>query len=629
MSAPDCPAMDPVTFEVTRNALVNVTEEMALTIRRAAYSTNIKTRADFSCAFFDNKLRCAAQSFAQTAHLVSMATIAPAAIREYGPERFKPGDALLVNDPHRGASHINDITCLSPVFVEGQRVGYLANMAHHVDVGGSSPASLGVNRELFQEGIILPPTRIAVGDEIDDNVHKLILSNFSAPRETNSDLRAQLSANVVGVRRMNDMIARYGQAPFERFCDELIAYTERWTERDLAKLPQVTWEAEAFRDDDGFTDEPIRLKARVTLHNGRMTLDLTDSSGQRGSPINCTRTMSACALAFVARSLVSSGAPVNTGFLSRLSVTGPDGMVCTAVRPAAVGGGWETGQKIAELIWLALHPAMPDRVPASGKALIVNIGFGGGARPREDGPIAVQTNLDNTENAPIEEVEMNYPIRIARYEIIRDSGGAGRHRGGLGVRRDFEFPYGEIAFTVMTDGRKFAPWGLGGGDGACARYVLDPEGEAREMPSKVTVTIRKGGRVSVRTPGGGGFGPAAQRDPAALAADIERGYVSAAAAERVTAPGVRRVVSEEKGRKDDEFLRLRDRRRGDQRGGAGLLPEEGRCCARTAARARRARFGRYGQECGDRAPALLDDADGAARQALGRHLPRHAGRSRA
>lgn len=538
--------IDPVTFEVMRNALVNVTEEMALTIRRAAYSTNIKTRADFSCAFFDNQLRCVAQSFAQPAHLVSMATIAPAAIREWGPDRFKPGDALLVNDPHRGASHLNDITCLSPVFVDGRRVGFLANMAHHVDVGGSSPASLGVNRELFQEGIILPPTRIAVGGEIDDNVLKLILTNIRAPRETNGDLRAQLSATVVGVRRMEALIARYGHDPFQHFCDELIAYTERWTERDLARLPQGSWEAEAFRDDDGFSDEPIRLKARVTLHNGRMTLDLTGSSAQRGSPINCTRTMSACALAFVARSLVSSGVPVNTGFLSRLAVTGPDGMVCTAVRPAAVVGGWETGQKIAELIWLALHPAMPERVPASGKALIVNIGFGGedprrgeyycymetvagggGARPTKDGPIAVQTNLHNTENAPIEEVEMNYPIRIARYELVADSGGDGEFRGGLGVRRDFEFPYADCSFTLMTDGRKFAPWGLAGGrDGACARYILDPEGEARDLPSKITLTIAKGGRVSVRTPGGGGFGDPARRDRAARAADRLEGYVT-------------------------------------------------------------------------------------------------------
>ncbi len=542
--------MDPVTFEVMRNAIVNVTEEMALTIRRAAYSTNIKTRADFSCAFFDNQLRCVAQSFAQPAHLVSMATIAPVAIREYGADSFEPGDALLVNDPHRGASHLNDITCLSPVFVGGRRVGYLANMAHHVDVGGSSPASLGVNRELFQEGIILPPTRIAVRGKVDDNVLKLILSNIRAPRETNGDLRAQLSANVVGVRRMEDLIARYGHDPFAHFCDELIAYTERWTERDLAKLPQGSWEAEAFRDDDGFSDEPIRLKARVTIHNGRMTLDLTGSTSQRGSPINCTRTMSACALAFVARSLVSSGLPVNTGFLSRLAVTGPDGMVCTAMRPAAVVGGWETGQKLAELIWLALHPAMPDRVPASGKALIVNIGFGGqdprrgeyycymetiagggGARVTKDGAIAVQTNLHNTENAPIEEVEMNYPIRIARYELIQDSGGTGKFRGGLGVRRDFEFPYAECSFTVMSDGRKFAPWGLAGGaPGACASFVLDPEGEARDLPSKITLTVPRGGRVSVRTPGGGGFGPARERDDRAIRDDLENGYLSKGAA---------------------------------------------------------------------------------------------------
>jgi N-methylhydantoinase B len=542
----DRPNMDPVTFEVMRNALVNVTEEMALTIKRAAYSTNIKTRADFSCAFFDNELRCVAQSFAQPAHLVSMATIAPAAIREYGPEKFAAGDALLVNDPHRGASHLNDITCLAPVFVAGRRVGFLANMAHHVDVGGSSPASLGVNRELFQEGIILPPTRIAVGGAIDENVLRLVLANIRAPRETNGDLRAQLSATVVGVRRMNDLVQRYGADGFARFCDELIAYTARWTERDLLKLPQGTWEAETFRDDDGFSDEPIRLKARVTIGEGRMSVDLTGSTGQRGSPINCTRTMSACALAFVARCLVSSGLPVNTGFLSRLAVHGPDGLVCTAMRPAAVVGGWETGQKLAELFWLALHPAMPERVPASGKALIVNIGFGGqdprrgeyfcymetiagggGARPTKDGPTAVQTNLHNTENAPIEEVEMNYPIRIARYELIRDSGGAGRYRGGLGVRRDFEFPYAECAFTVMSDGRKFAPWGFsGGGPGACARYIYDPEGEARELPSKVTITVPQGGRVSVRTPGGGGFGPAAERDPAARARDRVLGYVS-------------------------------------------------------------------------------------------------------
>jgi N-methylhydantoinase B len=256
--------------------------------------------------------------------------------------------------------------------------------------------------------------------------------------------------------------------------------------------------------------------------------------------------MTACGLAFVARCLVSPGISVNSGFLSRLSVRGPDRLVCTAVRPAAVVGGWEMGQKLTELIWLALHPVMPERVPASGKALIVNLGFGGndprrnefycymetvagggGARPTKDGPIAVQTNLHNTENAPIEEVELNYPIRIARYGIIDDSGGSGLFRGGLGVRRDFEFPDADCVFTVLSDGRVFPPWGLAGGHpGACAQYILDPEGECRGLPSKITLTIPKGGRVSIRTPGGGGFGDPRMRDRKSVLQDVKNRYIS-------------------------------------------------------------------------------------------------------
>lgn len=546
----ELPNMDPVTFEVLRNALINVTEEMALTIRRAAYSTNIKTRADFSCAFFDNQLRCVAQSFAQPAHLVSMATIAPTAIREFGIDRLRAGDAILVNDPHRGASHLNDIACIAPVFVRDARVGFVANMAHHVDVGGSSPASLGISRELFQEGLILPPTCIAREGRIDENVLGLLLANVRARRETNGDLRAQLSANFVGAQRLGDLASRYSPSEIAHFCDELIAYTERWTAHDLSRLPSGSWEAEAFRDDDGFTDEPIRLKAKVTIGDGRISLDVSGSSPQRESPINCTRTMTTCALAFVAKCLTSPGISVNAGFLSRISVTGPDGLICTAQRPAGVVGGWETGQKLAELILLALQPALPEIIPASGKALIVNLGFGGqdpvrgeyycymetiagggGARTTKDGATAVQTNLHNTENAPIEEVELNYPIRIARYELIEDSGGPGRFRGGLGVRRDFVFPDAPCTFTALSDGRKFAPWGLSGGlPGACARFVLDPQGENRDLPSKITMEVPRGGCVSIRTPGGGGMGDPRKRERSALEGDLLNGYVSPEAA---------------------------------------------------------------------------------------------------
>ncbi len=281
------PNMDPVTFEVIRNAFLNVTEEMALTVRRAAYSTNIKTRADFSCAIFDNQLRCVAQSFSQPPHLVCLATIVPASLREYGLERLQPGDALIVNDPHRGASHLNDITIISPVVVDGRLIGFVANMAHHVDVGGSTPASVGVNRELFQEGLIIPPTLIANGGNIDDNVLNMILSNIRAPRETAGDIRAQLSANFVGCQRIEKMVERFTEETLAACCDELIAYTERWTDREIRQLPEGIYEAVGYRDDDGFTDEPIRLQVKLEIKDGHVTLDPTGSSPQRASPWFC------------------------------------------------------------------------------------------------------------------------------------------------------------------------------------------------------------------------------------------------------------------------------------------------------------------------------------------------------
>ena len=540
------PDLEPVTFEVIRNAFLNVTEEMALTVRRAAYSTNIKTRADFSCAIFDNKLRCVAQSFSQPPHLVCLAFIVPASLREFGLEKLEPGDALIVNDPHRGSSHLNDITLVSPVFVEGRRIGFVANMAHHVDVGGSSPASLGVNRELFQEGLILPPTRIARGGVIDANVLGLILANIRAPRETAGDIRAQMSANVIGCRRIAELVERYSEPTLAAFCDALIAYTERWTEREIRKLPEGVYQAEGFRDDDGFTDEPIRLRLELEIKDGYVTLDPTGSSPQRPSPMNCTRVMAMVAPAFIVLNLVDQRLPVNQGFLNRIRTRGPDGLACTALRPAPVVGGWDIVFRIAELLWLALHPSLPDRVPAAGKGICCVVGFGGtdprrdeyfcyletigggnGARPSRDGPDGVQTSIHNTENAPIEEVELNYPIRVTRYELIPDSGGGGTYRGGLGIRREFEFPLADCTFTVLSDGRKFAPWGLAGGrSGRPARFILEPHGEHRELPSKTTIEIPRGGCVRVETPGGGGFGDSLLRAREAVARDLRDEKIS-------------------------------------------------------------------------------------------------------
>lgn len=548
--------MDPLTFEVMRNAFLNLTEEMALTVRRAAYSTNIKTRADFSCAFFDSNLRVIAQSFAQPSHLVSMANVLPDAVREFGVDRLRPGDAILVNDPHRGSSHLNDIACISPVVINGQHIGYLANMAHHIDVGGASPASLGLNKEIFQEGITIPPMRIMRDGEIDEDVLRMLLANVRAPRETNGDLRAQISANRTGEARVARLIDRYSVEKLREFFDVLIQYTDRWTEREIEALPQGTWSSEGFRDDDGFSDEPIRLKVTVTIGGGHATLDITGSDRQRQSSINATRAMSKCCLAFVVRCLMNKRLPINSGFLDRIRVIGPDETVCTAVHPAAVVGGWEVAQRLAELIWLALYQTMPERVPAASKGLIVNLGFGGydprrkeyfclyetmagggGARATMDGADAVQTTLHNTENAPIEEVEINYPLRIKRYELIKDSAGSGKYRGGLGIRRDFEFPYAPVQYTVFSDGRVVPPWGLaGGGEGRTAKYIFDPYGEHRELPSKVTLDIPKGGCMRVETPGGGGYGDPREREPVRIAADLRNEKISPEGAERAYGP---------------------------------------------------------------------------------------------
>ncbi len=361
-----------------------------------------------------------------------------------------------------------------------------------------------------------------------------------------------MSANVVGIRRMAALQDKYTAELLEIFFDELIDYTDRWTERAFRSLPEGTYEAEGYRDDDGFSDEPVLLKVKVTIKDGHVHLDPSGSSQQRMSPINCVRPMAKCGIAYVARCLVDDGIPVNDGFLNRVHVDGPDGLVCTATRPAAVVGGWELVSRMAELIFRSLHPVMPDRIPAAGKGCIVNIGFGGpdprrgeyycymetiaggnGARPTKDGPDGVQTNLQNTENAPIEEVELHYPIRVKRYELITDSCGAGRYRGGMAIRRDFEFPYAECSWTVLSDGRKFAPWGLmGGHEGSCAKFIFDPEGEHRDLPSKCTVEVPKGGCVRVETPGAGGFGEPQERDRNAVQRDLRDDKISTESARK-------------------------------------------------------------------------------------------------
>lgn len=544
---------DPIRFEVIRNALVEATEEMAIAMRRSAYSTNIKTRADFSCAFFDTELRMIAQAFAQPVHLGSLAVSVPTVVRAYGPENLDDGDALLSNDPYLGGVHLNDITLISPVFSGGTRLGYVANLAHHVDVGGGAPASIGAFREVYQEGVIIPPVKVVHQGQIVTDVFKLVLAQIRSKRETAGDLRAQIAANNTGSRRLRELVDHTGLDDLTFYIDELIHYTERRARAEMARLPRGVYTAEGYVDNDGFTDEPVRLVAKITIGEDGVIFDFTGSDPQRRAPVNSTFAQTYSGCVYVLKCLIDPDVPPNAGFYRLVHVIAPEGTVVNSSAPAPVVGGWETQMRLTEVMLRALASAVPELVPAGTKGMTCHAGFGGidprsgeyycfletlaggyGGRARSDGPDAVQTHGQNTENAPVEETEINYPVRIARYGLIEDSGGAGRHRGGLGLRRDYLFPDHEVSFTVLADRDRWGPRGLFGGlPGTKSTYVLNPERESVSLGSKTTLQLTPGSVVSYRTSGGGGYGPPDERDPALVLRDVRDGKVSAEQAREV------------------------------------------------------------------------------------------------
>ena len=538
--------MDPIRFEVMRSAFEAAADEMGAALRKAAYSTNIKTRSDFSCALFDSKLRIIAQSFSQPVHLASMSRMIPNTVRQYGIEKLRPGDALVMNHPYRGGVHLNDVAIMAPFFSGGKIQGYAATIAHHVDIGGYAPGGYCISTELYQEGIIIPPAKLVSEGEIVDDVFRLILANIRSPRQSTGDFRAQIAASLLGQKRMAEILTRFGAESVEIFVDELIEYTERWARAEISKLPDGIYETEALLDDDGVSDRPIRLVLKVQIKEGRVSFDLTGTDAQRSSPMNATLTQTYSPLAYVVKCLIDSDIPTNEGFYRLIDVKAPPGTVVNAIPPVGVVGGWEVVMRLCCLGFKALADAMPDKVMASTKSINCHMACGGtdprtgeyytfietmaggwGGLPTKDGMDAVQSHVQNTENSAIEETENNLPFLITRYELIPDSEGAGRFRGGLGLRRDWMFPGHEATLTVFSDNRKFAPWGLfGGGSGSPSRYILNPEGEAKDLPSKITLQLQPGSVISYRTPGGGGYGPPLARDPERVLEDVAQGKVT-------------------------------------------------------------------------------------------------------
>ncbi|HTX01338.1 MAG TPA: hydantoinase B/oxoprolinase family protein [Acidimicrobiales bacterium] len=540
-----------IRLEVIRNALTAIADEAGVALRRAAYSTNIKTRLDYSCALFDPALRTVAQAFTQPVHLGTLAHFVPRIVAAYGAERLEPGDALLCNDGHLGGIHLNDVALVAPAYSGSTLIGYVATMAHHVDVGGTTPGSIGLAREIFQEGVQIPPVRLCRAGELDEELLALLTRNVRSANETAGDLRAQLAGAKIGERRLAELACKHGETYLAAAEDAVLDYTERATRAMIRqKVPEGRYRAEGFLDDDGFSDVPVRIAVDIEVDDGSVRYDLRDCDPQRPASINTTYAMSFSACAYTLRALIGEAdLSMNDGFYRCLVVTTEPGTVAHSVRPAAIGAGADVGARVLETALRAFAVRLPDRLPADSKGTMCNISFGGidprtgltftyyeaqaggyGGRRGLDGINAVQPHMQNTENAPIEETEARYPVSIVRYELIRDSDGAGEFRGGLGLRRDYTFE-GTVQFSVMADRAKLAPEGLAGGlDATPSRFLLDPDGETRSLGSKFSIEVEPGHVVSVQIGGGGGWGDPALRRGELVASDVDNGFVSASRA---------------------------------------------------------------------------------------------------
>lgn len=518
---------DPIRLEVFKHLFSSVAEEMGMVLRRTGYSPNIKERRDFSCALFDAGGRMIAQAAHIPVHLGAM----PISVREaVQTMTFTPGDVVILNDPYRGGTHLPDITLITPIFIddgaEQELFGFVANRAHHSDVGGMAPGSMPLSQELYQEGVIIPPLKLVEAGHLNHGLMSLLLANVRTPDERAGDLRAQMAANRKGAERVQELVARYGRAEVEHYMAGLLHYAEHMTRRLIQDLPDGTYAFRDRMDDDGVDPEPAEIVVSITIAGDEATVDFTGTSPQRKGNINAVYAITLSATYYVFRSLIGLDVPSNSGCLEPIKVIAPEGTLVNARPPAAVAGGnVETSQRITDVLLGALAQACPDRVPAASQGTMNNLTAGGwdperrhpyayyetigggmGARPGKDGADAIHTHMTNTMNTPIEALEYAYPFRVLRYEIRPGSGGAGQYRGGNGIRRDIEFLH-DTQITILSDRRKFAPYGLAGGEpGRAGRNVLIRAGEESELPGKVSLGVKAGDVVSIRTPGGGGWG---------------------------------------------------------------------------------------------------------------------------
>lgn len=525
--------VDPITSEVIKNALIYATEEMGIAVRNAAYSPNIKERLDHSCAVFDRRGRLIAQAEHIPVHLGSLpwGLTRTLEVLATGDVAMAPGEQWVVNDPYVAGTHLNDVTVIRPVFFGGDLIAYAANKAHHADVGGAVPGSMSADaRELFAEGLILPPMRIVVADRIARETVELVRANSRSPEARSGDLKAQVAGNVTGERRVLELVDRYGVATFEAAIELFLGQSERRTRAALGSLGEGTWTVEDFLEDP--SGEPgIRIRATLTLREGAARIDYAGTSEQVDMPVNAVYGVTLSGVFYALRAATDPTIPMNDGCFRPVTVIVPPGTVLSPIRPAPVSGGnVETSTRNAEVILRALALAAPARVGAMSGGTMTNVMAGGttsrgkawtfyetngcgmGARPTIDGIDAIQCHMTNTLNTPIEAIEREYPLRVERYEIAERTGGDGEFRGGCGLVRALRVIDGSATFVLLSDRHRLRPQGARGGEpGACGRHVLVRDGVATTLPVKTTLRAREGDLIVVQTPGGGGYGPPQRR----------------------------------------------------------------------------------------------------------------------
>ncbi len=548
---------DPTTLEIYRALYTSVAEEMGIALRRTAFSPNIKERRDYSCAVFDSAGRVIAQGDHMPVHLGSMPMAVASALAAID---LQPGDVVALNDPFAGGTHLPDVTLVMGVWRnggtgekgKGERVRrtrrmigsglplsplpftpvrpaplfFVANRAHHADIGGATPGSMGLATDLYGEGLCIPPVRLVRSGEIEPDVMRLILANVRSHDERLGDFQAQIGSLDTGAARLREIVERRGERETAEYATHLIEYSARLMRHAIDTIPDGDYHAADALDDDGVNDQPVSIKVRITIKGQRALIDFTGSAPQVSGPINAVEAITVSAVSYVFRCLLEGDVPASAGLMDPIEVLAPQGTVVNAVHPASVAGGnVETSQRIVDVLFKALAKALPNRIPAASQGTMNNLTIGGidprtssefsyyetvaggtGARPAHDGLSAVHTHMTNSLNTPAEALEYAYPLRVREYKIRKGSGGNGKHRGGDGVIREIE-TLARARMSLLADRRKHAPYGLSGGDdGKPGGAAIIRDGRRLNLKSKGSWELEAGDRVRIETPGGGGFG---------------------------------------------------------------------------------------------------------------------------